>query len=291
MRALGFERFTIHVNNRLVLNGLLEELGLASHTAGLLRVLDKLPKDGADAVLTEMVEKTQIQPEQARRVLALAQTEGSNAEILERVQRDFGGNARVAEGVRRLRELVDVTAKAGMPPERVRLDVTIARGLDYYTGTVFETFLADLPTIGSVCSGGRYDNLTKLFTKQELPGVGASLGLDRLLAAMEEMKLLPTAATPAPVFVIQFDATRLGEYQAMARVLRAEGIGALVFPEAKKVGQQLQYAEKHGFRVALIAGSQEFEQGVWKVKNLATRAEITVAQAAVVAAVRSALKT
>jgi histidyl-tRNA synthetase len=290
MRALGFERFTIHVNNRLILNGLLEDLKLAEHTAALLRVLDKLPKIGPEAVVLEMVEKTRIPRDQAQRVLAFAQTEGSNAEILDRVQRDFGGNAKAAEGGRRLRELVDVCKKAGIAEERLRLDVTIARGLDYYTGTVFETFLNDLPAIGSVCSGGRYDNLAKLFTKQELPGVGASLGLDRLLAAMEELQLLPTSATPAPVLVVQFDATQLGAYQAMARALRAEGIGVEVFPDAKKVGQQLQYAEKRGFRVALIAGSKEFEQGVWNVKNLTTREETkAVPQAEVVALVRRTL--
>src|SRR5205814_4352183 len=113
------------------------------------------------------------------------------------------------------------------------------RGLDYYTGTVYETFLGDMPAIGSVCSGGRYDNLAALYTKQHLPGVGASLGLDRLLAALEELKLLTTAATPAPVLIVQFSADKLGEYQKIARALRAEGIGIEVYPEAKKMGPQL----------------------------------------------------
>jgi histidyl-tRNA synthetase len=288
MRALGFERFTIHVNNRMVLNGLLEELGLAGHTAALLRVLDKLPKVGAEAVTREMVEKTKIQPQQAQRVLALAQTTGSNTDILDRVHRDFGSNTRAAEGIRRLRELIDVTRDAGIAQERVCLNLAIARGLDYYTGTIYETFLDDKQDIGSVCSGGRYDNLAKLFTKQELPGVGASLGLDRLLAAMEEMKLLPTASTPAPVLIVQFDAAKLGAYQALARTLRGQGIGVEVFPEAKKIGPQLQYAEKRGFQVALIAGPAEFEEGVWKVKNLATRTEATVPQSEVIGAVRAA---
>src|SRR5581483_8917735 len=147
----------------------------------------------------------------------------------------------------------------------------------------------DLPAIGSVCSGGRYDNLAGLYTKQKLPGVGASLGLDRLLAAMEELKLLPKTATPAPVLVVQFGADRLGEYQKMARQLRAEGIGVEVYPEAKKVGQQLKYAEQRGFRVALIAGPDEFVQGTWKVKDLAQRAEISVPTDQVLAAVRKVL--
>jgi histidyl-tRNA synthetase len=289
MRALGFERFTIRINNRLILNGLLEELKLAEHTAALLRALDKLPKIGREAVLQEMVEKTCVPGDWPCRVLDLAQTEGSNTNILDGVERNFGANTRAADGVRRLRELLDVTRRAGVPEERLRLDLSIARGLDYYTGIIVETFLNDKPDIGSVCSGGRYDNLAALFTKLQLPGVGASLGLDRLLAAMEEMKLLPTATTPAPVFIVQFDAARLGDYQAIARALRAEGIGVEVFPEAKKVGQQLQYAEKRGFRVALIAGSREFEQGVWNVKDLATRTEATVPQAEVAAFVRRML--
>src|SRR3974377_1116580 len=120
----------------------------------------------------------------------------------------------------------------------------MARGVDYYTGTIYETFLTDLPGIGSVCSGGRYDNLASLYTKQVLPGVGASLGLDRLLAPLEETNMLPKKGTPAPVLVVQFSADLLGKYQQMARTLRAAGVGVEVYPEAKKVGQQLQYAER-----------------------------------------------
>src|SRR5262249_47726555 len=212
-----------------------------------LRALDKLPKVGPDNVIKEMVEGAGASREQAERILALVQTRGSNAEVLSRLEGEIGGNARAAEGVRRLRELLDVARAAGVPEERLQLDVSIARGLDYYTGTIYETFLGDLPGIGSVCSGGRYDNLASLYTKQVLPGVGASLGLDRLLAAMEELNLLPKAATPAPVLLVQFEAGRLGDYQKMARSLRAEGIGVEVYPEARKIGAQLKYAEGRGF--------------------------------------------
>src|SRR5207244_10025522 len=128
----------------------------------------------------------------------------SNAEILERLRREFGGNAKAAEGTARLQQLIDVTKAAGVPEDSLRLDLSIARGLDYYTGTIYETFLTDKPDIGSICSGGRYDNLANKFTKQQLPGVGASLGLDRLLAAMEEMAMLPKVQTPAPVLIVQF---------------------------------------------------------------------------------------
>jgi histidyl-tRNA synthetase len=290
MRALGFERFQVRVNNRLVLNGLLEELGLADRAVPLLRSLDKLGKMDRQKVSEEMIEKASVTAEQAGRVLDLAGMEGSNAEILDRLERDFGRNARAQEGIRRLRELVTVTRAAGVPEDCLRLDLAIARGLDYYTGTIYETFLSDLPGIGSVCSGGRYDNLAELFTKQELPGVGSSLGLDRLLAAMEELKMLPKVATPAPVLLVQLVAERLGDYMAMARAVRAEGIGVEVYPEAKRIGQQLQYAERRGFRVALIAGPDEFTQGVWKVKDLARREEATKPTAEVAAAIRRTLE-
>src|SRR5262249_21966824 len=148
----------------------------------VLRALDKLPKVGREGVLAEMAEKG-IGPGQAERLLALAGVEGSNAEVLGRLEAGFGGNEKAADGLARLRELLSVAQWSGVPPERLRLDLSICRGLDYYTGTIYETFLLDLPGIGSVCSGGRYDDLAGLYTKQKLPGVGASLGLDRLLAA------------------------------------------------------------------------------------------------------------
>lgn len=294
MRALGFERFQVCVNNRLVLNGLLEEMGLAGKTAPVLVALDKLAKIGKEAVAAEMAEKAGVSAEQAGRLLALAEMQGDNAEILKVLKADFGGNEKAALGIARLQQLLDVCRTAGIPDGTLHLDLSIARGLAYYTGTVYETFLLDLPGIGSVCSGGRYDNLAGLYTKQQLPGVGASLGLDRLLAAMEELKLLPKVATPAPVFVVQFDAERLGDYQRLARSLRAAGTGVEVYPEAKKVGQQLSYAESRGFRVALIAGADEFAKGVWLMKDLtAARVEgnrgVEVPEAGVADAVRAVL--
>lgn len=288
--ALGFNRFEVRINNRLVLNGLLEEVGLAGQTTPVLRALDKLPKIGRDGVIAEMAAKGGVTIEQANRVLALAEMTGTNGEILARLEGDFGKNEKAAEGVRRLRELLAVADQAGIPAERLRLDLAIARGLDYYTGTIYETFLLDLPGIGSICSGGRYDNLASQYTKQTLPGVGASLGLDRLLAGMEELKLLSRTATPAPVLMVQFSADRLGSYQQMARLLRSNGIGVEVYPEAKKVGPQFKYAEQRGFRLALIAGPDEFAQGTWKLKNLSTREEATVSTDEVVERVRQALK-
>jgi histidyl-tRNA synthetase len=290
MQALGLERFTVRINNRLVLNGLLEEIGLSGQTAPVLRALDKLPKVGKEKVIAEMREAAGVSQQQAERVLTLAGMQGTNQEILDRLEHEFGGNAAAREGTARLRELVRVCTEAGVPEERVALDLSIARGLDYYTGTIYETFLLDNPGIGSVCSGGRYDNLAGLYTKQRLPGVGASLGLDRLLEAMAEMNLLPKTSAPAPVLVVQFEPRWLGRYQGLARKLRAAGIGVEVFPEAKKVGQQLSYGERRGFRVALIAGENEIPLGNWKVKDLLRREEQTVAEAAVAETVQELLR-
>jgi histidyl-tRNA synthetase len=252
---------------------LLEELGLAGKTALVLLCLDKLGKLTREDVQKEMADRAGVTGAQSARLLEFVQTAGSNAEILARLKKEFGANAKAAEGISRLEELLSAVSKAGVPDGMIVLDLSIARGLDYYTGMVYETFLTDMPKIGSVCSGGRYDNLAGLYTKQSLPGVGASLGLDRLLAALEELKLLKSSATPAPVFIVQFSADRVGEYQAMARRLRAAGIGAEVFTDAKKIGQQFQYAEKRGHRFALIAGPDDFAAGTWNVKNLATREE------------------
>jgi histidyl-tRNA synthetase len=285
--ALGFERFSVRVNNRRVLNGLLEQLGLSDEfTTPVLRALDKLAKIGRTGVMAEMT-AAGLTDEQADGVISLAETTGTNAEILGVLAARFADNQSALAGVAGLRQLVDVATTAGIPDGRIRIDLSICRGLDYYTGTVYETFLDDLPGIGSICSGGRYDDLTGRYTKQALPGVGASLGLDRLLAAMEQLGMLETTATAAPVLVTQFSADRLGDYQRIARALRSAGVGAEVFPDTKKLGQQLAYAERKGFRVALIAGNDEFTNGVWKVKNLATRDETTVADADLVAAVLS----
>ncbi len=269
-RAIGFERFTIHINNRKVLTGLLEILGLTDRSGEVLRALDKLSKIGRDRVSAEMVEHAGATPEQADNVLRLSDISGSAGEVLAQVSPLVAASEVGREGTDILSELLAAVSAAGVAPERVKLDLSIARGLDYYTGTIFETFLDDLPGIGSVCSGGRYDNLAELYTKQELPGIGASLGLDRLLAAMEELGITEKTATPAEIFIPFFDADRLHDYLALAASLRATGLGVEVFPEAKKLGPQLKYADRHGHRIAVIAGSREFESGTCQLKNLAT---------------------
>lgn len=277
LAALGFEHFAIHVNNRLILNGLiesvledeLESLDLAEVSVAILRALDRLPKIGEEKVISEMVATASIYRDHAKRILEIVQiTEDTNAKMIDRLKFAFEDNDLVTGGIANLRQLVDAFEGAGFPQDRLVIDLSISRGLDYYTGTVYETLLGDLPAIGSVCSGGRYDDLAGLYTKQHLPGVGASLGLDRLMAAMEELGLLQDAATSADVFIVQFSAEALPSYIALARRLRQAGLRTELYPEAKGMGRQLKYADRKGFPIALIGGPDELEKGVWQVKDM-----------------------
>jgi histidyl-tRNA synthetase len=266
--SLGVQRFKIHLNNRKVLNGLLEAQGLLAQSTAVLRALDKLAKIGADKVVEEMMTTAGASEVQARHVVSLAELQGSNAEILAAVSKLVGNSELGAVGVQALQTMVSALEQAGVPTERVRLDLAVARGLDYYTGTVFETFLDDLPSIGSCCSGGRYDNLASLYTSQVLPGVGASLGLDRLLAALEELKVESPGAWSNTVLVVLFDASRHGDYLKVANDLRAQGVAAELYPEAKKIGVQLKYADRRGHRLAVIVGDAEWQSGKAQLKDL-----------------------
>jgi histidyl-tRNA synthetase len=267
---IGFKRFTIHVNNRQVLTGLLEQIGVAQQATAILRSLDKLTKIGPERTASEMVKTAGITAEQAEQVLAVATLTGSNQEILDNLKPLVAQSELGTAGIGRLQQILDGLAAGGVPPERIKLDVSIARGLDYYTGVIFETFLDDLPEIGSVCSGGRYDNLAELYTKQQLPGIGASLGLDRLLAAMDELEMIEKVKTPADILVVYFEKDQLNKYLEIAADLRQAGWAVEVFPDAKKMGKQLKYADGRGFQYALIAGSDELQRNVCQIKNLQT---------------------
>ncbi len=210
--------------------------------------------------------------------------EGTNDEVLAKLEPLAGDTETGREGLEALGQMLAHMRAAGVPEERVRLDVSIARGLDYYTGPVFETTLDELEEIGSCCSGGRYDDLATLYTKQRLPGTGASLGLDRLLAAMQELGRASGRGASAPIFVPYFDAERGGDYLALAAELRAAGLDVEVFPVPKKLGAQLKYADRRGHRLAVIVGEQEWEAGTCQLKDLSTqqsrelpRSELTAA--------------
>jgi histidyl-tRNA synthetase len=294
LRVGGFE---IKLNHRGILTGLIQKLRLADKTADVMRALDKLAKIGPQSVAEELQRTAGANADQCHQLLDISALTGSPDDVLNELERLVAGNAVGEAGVERLSEIVG-SVLATLPPavhDRIRLEPAIARGLDYYTGLVLETTLNDLPEIGSVCSGGRYDNLAELYTKEHLPGVGASLGLDRLLAALEALDRIEKTATTAPVFLAFFDATRFDDYLKLAAQVRATGIGVEFYPEPKKLGKQLQYADKRGFRIALIAGENELAAGECQVKNLATGDSTTVSlaneAAAVIAEIRQILTT
>jgi len=278
LEKLGFTRFKIRINNRKVLSGLLDKHGIADETAPILRALDKIGKIGKAAVLKEMLDVAAVSASQAVAILTLTDLAGTPATQLPALQSLLSGNPVGEEGISQLDELFRATHAAGLPEGRLVLDVSIARGLDYYTGMIYETFLDDLPSIGSVCSGGRYDNLAGLYTKQELPGVGASLGLDRLIAAMEELGMIEKTSTPVQVFMPFFSENRLGDYLRFASELRQSGVGVEFYPEAKKLGQQLKYADKRGFRWAVIIGEDEWTNGNCQIKDLRTGESVECAR-------------
>jgi histidyl-tRNA synthetase len=293
LREIGFEGFMIRINDRAVLNGMLQKVGLADNATLVLRALDKLAKIGAQKVADELQTVSGVTSAQVQQVLQLVQLSGSNDDVLKQIEVLGAGNELGKLGVARLTEVISIVNAVSGLNGIVQIDTSIARGLDYYTGLVLETTLDDLPDIGSVCSGGRYDNLAALYTNQELPGIGASLGLDRLLAAMEELKLIEPVRTPAEVFIPFFEAERIGDYFGLAAELRAAGLGVEVYPECKKLGKQLQYADRRGFRVALIVGDQEFAAGTCQVKDLSSggsqTVSLTAGAAAVIAEIRRLL--
>lgn len=274
MKAIGFDRFKIRTNNRKVLNGLLQKNDLGDRSVEVLRALDKLAKIGPEKVKAEMMATADASAAQIEGVMQLTEIKGSNQEVLKQLEPLCQGHSLAEEGFAQLKQLADATAAVGITDENLVLDVSLARGLDYYTGTIFETFLDDLPGIGSVCSGGRYDNLAQLYTKQEYPGIGASLGLDRLLTAMEELEMIPPMKTSADVMVVQFDAENLNTYLQIAASLRRQGIKTEVFPDAKKLKQQLKYADRQGFGAVIVAGKDELDQGKLSVKTMADKNQV-----------------
>ena len=275
MRAIGFEKFKIRMNNRKVLNGVLEKANLSQHSVSVLRALDKLAKIGRDKVKQEMLDTTDATSDQADQILQLAEIKGTNEEVLNLLAPICEGNELAEQGRQEISQIVSAAQTVGLDDKNLTIDVSIARGLDYYTGTIVETFLDELPNFGSVCSGGRYDNLAQLYTKQELPGIGASLGLDRLLAAMQELEMIPPTQTTADVLILQFDPANMNQYLSMANNLRANGICTEIYPDPivingkfkpKKLSQQFKYANRRGFQATIVAGGDELNSGIVKMK-------------------------
>jgi histidyl-tRNA synthetase len=241
----------------------------------VLRSLDKLGKATPEAVAAELAAHG-VSADAAVALLEMASLAGPPADVLARLSTLVGDEEQGRAGVAALAVIVAGARAAGVPDGRIAIDPSIARGLDYYTGIVLESFLDDLPALGSICSGGRYDNLAGLYTKQHLPGVGASLGIDRLLAGLEELGRVATVETPAEVFLVHFDERHIADYLRIAAAIRAAGMAVEFFPEAKKVGQQLKLAAKRGFPAALVIGSDEFAAGTAQFKNLSTQQSVMI---------------
>jgi histidyl-tRNA synthetase len=275
LAAIGVERFTIRVNDRRVLGGILTRLGLVERATSVLRSLDKLGKATPEAVAAELTGQG-VAADAVTALLEMAGLGGPADDVLARLEALAGGVEAGRAGVAALRGIVAGARDAGVAEGRIVIDPSIARGLDYYTGIVLESFLDDLPALGSICSGGRYDDLAGLYTKQPLPGVGASLGIDRLLAGLEELGRTATVETPAEVFLVYFDEAHLGDYLRIAAALRAGGMAVEFFPEPKRMGQQLKLASKRGFPAALVIGSDEFAAGTAQLKNLAAQQSQTI---------------
>ncbi|MCB9908364.1 MAG: histidine--tRNA ligase [Planctomycetes bacterium] len=285
---IGLSACTLRVNHRGVLAGVLENAGVgAEQGPAVLRALDKLDKIGPEKVAEEMQASAGVDASQAQHILALPAIVGDRRAVLDRVTTLIAGSESGEAGLAILRGVDEGLRAAGVPEGALRFDLSIARGLDYYTGIVVETFLDALPGIGSCCSGGRYDDLASLYTKQRLPGVGASLGVDRLLAALEELKLSVPGAPKGGVFLAFFDAQRGTDYLALAQRLRAGGVTVELYPEPKKLGQQLKYADRRGLRLAIIIGDAEWQAGTAQVKDLATGSSQEVDQADLLALCQS----
>ncbi len=260
-RRLGIERFVIRINNRKVLNGLFACFGLAENAAGVMQSIDKLEKIGREKVCHILTTDFAVSAAEAGALLDVI--ESGNPYALR------GKNDILDEGLAELETVTGLLGAFGVPDDKWKLDLTIARGLDYYTGTVYETTLLDYPELGSVCSGGRYDNLAGYYTDKKLPGVGVSIGVTRLFYALQEQGLLnpeiPTA--PCDALVIPMGDV-LGYAASVATALRLSGVRTQVYSEQKKVKAKFAYADKLGVPFAVVIGEDEAARGLVSLKDL-----------------------
>ena len=282
-KGFGLSRFQIHVNNRKILNGFYALLGLTEKSGDIMRTVDKLDKIGADKVRLILLEDCGLTETQADEILRFIAISGSNAQVIEALEGYSGKNEMFDLGLSELKAVTANLAAFGVAEENFTVDLTIARGLDYYTGTVYETFLLDHPELGSVCSGGRYDNLAGYYIDKALPGVGISIGLTRLFYVLDEQGLLNPELPSAPADALVLPMTESpAEAIALAETLRAAGLRVQLYGEQKKFKQKMAYANKLGVPYAVLLGEDEIKEGVCSVKNMATgeQLKLTAAEAA-----------
>ncbi len=291
-RGFGLSRFQIHVNNRKILNGFYAMLGLTEKSGDIMRTVDKLDKIGADKVKLILLEDCGLTEGQAEEILKFIAISGSNSQVISALEGYTGKNEMFDQGLAELKAVTANLSAFGVPEENFAVDLTIARGLDYYTGTVYETTLLDHPEIGSVCSGGRYDNLAGYYIDKALPGVGISIGLTRLFYVLDEQGLLNPALPSAPADALVLPMTESpAEAIALAEKLRSAGLRVQLYGEQKKFKQKMAYANKLAVPFAVLLGEDEIKEGVCSVKNMVTgeQRKLTAEEAA--AHIKAALDT
>ena len=267
--ALGLKRFQIRVNNRKILNGFYALLGLTEKSADVMRTVDKLDKIGPEKVQTILVEDFAVSESDADEILKFIAIRGTNEEVLAALGGYTGKNEMFDQGLAELKTVVGYLADFGVPAENFAVDLTIARGLDYYTGTVYETTLLDHPEIGSVCSGGRYDNLAEFYTDRQLPGVGISIGLTRLFYVLGEQGMLNPELPTAPADVLILPMTEdLSPAITLATALRQAGIRTQLHCEQKKFKAKISYADKLGIPYVIFLGEDEISAGIVACKDM-----------------------
>ena len=275
-RGFGLNRFQIRVNNRKILNGFYGMLELSEKSGEIMRTVDKLDKIGAEKVKAILMgEECGLTETQADEILKFIAITGTNAEVIAALEGYAGRNEVFDLGLNELKAVCNNLSAFGVPEENFAVDLTIARGLDYYTGTVYETTLLDHPEIGSVCSGGRYDNLAGYYIEKQLPGVGISIGLTRLFYVLDEQGLLNPALPTSPADALVLPMTsEPGSAIALAEALRANGLKVQLFGEQKKFKQKMAYANKLGVPYAVLLGEDEIAEGMCSVKNMVTGEQV-----------------
>ena len=275
---LGLHRFQIRVNNRKILNGFYAMLGLTDKAGDIMRTVDKLDKIGAGKVRDLLTaEDIGLTADQAGEILTFISIQGSNQQVLSALESYRGRNEVFDQGLDELHTVVKYLSAFGVPEKNFAVDLTIARGLDYYTGTVYETTMLDHPEIGSVCSGGRYDNLAEYYTDKQLPGVGISIGLTRLFYVLQEQGMLNEALNSAPADALILPMTGdLGPAAALATQLRQAGVRTQLYTEQKKFKQKMTYADRIGVPYVLFLGDDEIAQGTVSVKDMATGEQVAL---------------
>ncbi len=278
--ALGLRRFQIRVNNRKILNGFYAMLGLTEQAADIMRTVDKLDKIGGDKVRNLLVgEDIGLSGESADEILKFIAIRGNNAQVLSALEGYRGRNELFDQGLDELTTVVKYLAAFGVPEDHFAVDLTIARGLDYYTGTVYETTMLDHPEIGSICSGGRYDNLAEYYTDKQLPGVGISIGLTRLFFVLEDQGYLNGEMNTAPADALILPMTDdLSPAIAFAARLRQAGVRAQLYTEQRKFKQKMSYADKLAIPYVVFLGEDEIAKGAVSVKDMATGEQQTLSQ-------------